>query len=199
MTRIYLIRHGDNDVASVRRAIAGRAPGTHLNELGRQQAQRVAEGLAGEGIERIFSSPLERCRETAEPLARRISVEIELADELLEIDYGEWTGRTLAEVESSELWQRYNHFRSITRVPGGEMMVEVQARVVGFLEQRCRELPDSTIAVFAHGDVIRAALLCYLGMPIDFVHRLKIDMGSVSIVAIYSDGGVEVERINERC
>jgi broad specificity phosphatase PhoE len=196
MTRFYLIRHGDNDVASVRHAVAGRAPGTHLNDGGRRQAQRIAEALAGEGIEQIFSSPLDRCRETAEPLTHRINVQIELADELLEVAYGEWTGRTLAELEKSELWHRYNQFRSVTRVPGGEMMVEVQARVISFLENVSRRKPNGRIAVFAHGDVIRAALLLYLGMPLDFVHRLKIDMGSVSIVEIYSAGGVELQRLN---
>src|SRR4051812_23015492 len=186
MTRFYLTRHGDNDVASVRHAIAGRAPGTRLNDRGREQAERVADTLAEEGIEQIFSSPLERCRETAEPLGRRINVEIELADELLEVAYGEWTGRSFAELDNSELWHRYNEFRSITRVPGGETMVEVQARVVSFLDGLCRRTADRKIAVFAHGDVIRAALLLYLGMPLDFVHRLKIDMGSISIVEIYS-------------
>jgi broad specificity phosphatase PhoE len=198
MTRFYLIRHGENDFVS-RGAIAGRQPNVHLNDRGRAQAGRIAGGLANEPIEQIFSSPLERCRETAQPLASRLNLEIQLADELLEVDYGQWTSRTFAELDNSELWRQYNAFRSGTRIPGGEMMIEIQARIVGFLEKQSQLSPSRKIAVITHGDVIRAALLNYLGMPLDFVHRLKIDMGSVSTVAIYSDRGVEVERINGRC
>src|SRR4051812_7739880 len=98
MTRLYFIRHGENDFA-LRGAIAGRQPGIHLNHTGHAQAERLADGLHGEGIERIYSSPLERCRETAGPLARRIGVKIEPADELLELDFGEWTGRPFAELD----------------------------------------------------------------------------------------------------
>src|SRR5436190_15506787 len=80
MTRLYLIRHGENDFV-LRGAIAGRQPGIHLNDTGHAQAERLAHELHREGIERIYSSPLERCRETAEPLARRIGVKIEPAED----------------------------------------------------------------------------------------------------------------------
>jgi broad specificity phosphatase PhoE len=194
MTQLYFIRHGENDFV-LRGAIAGRQPDIHLNDTGREQAKRLADGLHREGIERIFSSPLERCRETAEPLARRIGIKIEPAYELLELDFGEWTGRPFAELDACETWRRYNQFRSGTRIPGGEMMLEVQARIVGFVQDLCSRIPKSKIALFTHGDVIRSALLYYLGMPLDFVHRLRVDMGSASIVNLYVDG-IEVEAIN---
>jgi|SRR4051812_12503617 broad specificity phosphatase PhoE len=194
MTRLYFIRHGENDFA-LRGAIAGRQPGVHLNQTGHAQSERIADGLRQEGIERIVSSPLERCRETAEPLARRIGTDIELADELLELDFGQWTGRTFAELDACETWHRYNRFRSGTRIPGGELMLETQTRVVGFVQDLCARTPEGKIALFTHGDVIRSALLFYLGMSLDFVHRLTVDMGSVNIVNLYADG-VEVEAIN---
>ena len=136
MTRLYLIRHGENDFV-LRGAIAGRQPGIHLNDTGHAQAERLAHELHREGIERIYSSPLERCRETAEPLARRIGIKIEPTDELLELDFGDWTGRTFAELDGCETWHRYNQFRSGTRIPGGELMLETQARVVGFVQDLC--------------------------------------------------------------
>jgi broad specificity phosphatase PhoE len=194
MSRFYLVRHGENDFA-LRGAIAGRRNGIHLNNTGRIQAERLADELKQEQIERIYSSPLERCLDTAQPLARRIGANVELADELLEIEFGEWTGQTFAELDESEIWQRYNQFRSITRPPGGELMLEVQARAVGFIQTLRDRLPESKIALFTHGDVIRSALLYYLGMSLDFVHRLKVDMASVSIMNLHSDG-VEVEVIN---
>src|SRR3954451_11760821 len=161
MTRLYFIRRGENDFA-LRGAIAGRQAGVHLNATGRAQAERLADGLNEEGIGRIFSSPVERCRKTAEPLARRTGIKIDPADELLEIEFGDWTGQTFAELDKCETWHRYNHFRSGTRTPGGELMLETQARVVGFVQDLCEQAPESRIALFTHGDVIRSALLYHL-------------------------------------
>jgi len=194
MTRFYLIRHGENDVA-LRGAIAGRRPGIHLNDRGRQQAERVAQVLANAGIGQIFSSPMERCREMAEPLSRRVGVPVEVAEELNELDFGEWTGKSFAELETSELWRRYNRYRSITRIPGGELMLEVQQRVVGFLQLLSQRWPEEQIAVATHGDVIRAALLYYLGMPTDFVHRLGVDTGSINILDLHREG-IQVQGMN---
>jgi broad specificity phosphatase PhoE len=194
MTRLYFIRHGENDFA-LRGAIAGRQPGVHLNDTGRTQAERLADGLHQEAIERIYCSPLERCLETAHPLARRIGIKIEPVNELLELDFGEWTGRLVTQLDKCETWHRFNQFRSGTRIPGGELMLDTQTRVVNFVQNLCGRMPESRIALFTHGDVIRSALLYYLGISLDFVHRLKVDMGSVSIVNLYA-GGVEVETTN---
>jgi broad specificity phosphatase PhoE len=194
MTQLYFIRHGENDYV-VRGAIAGRQTSVRLNDLGRAQAESIADGLAGEGIEQIYSSPLERCRETAEPLASRMGVTIEPTDQLLELDFGDWTGRPFSELDTSGTWHRYNEFRSGTRIPGGELMLETQVRVVRFVQELRDQRPDGKVALITHGDVIRSALLYYLGMPLDFVHRMKVDIGSVSIVNLYRDG-VEVEAIN---
>src|SRR5436305_11011237 len=93
MATFFLIRHGANDLLD--RAIAGRLPGVHLNAHGRQQAERLAERLAQEPIRRIYSSPLERARETAQPLADRLGLEMRIAPELNEIDFGDWAGQAL--------------------------------------------------------------------------------------------------------
>jgi probable phosphoglycerate mutase len=188
MTTFYLIRHGDTP--AVGHFASGRAPGVHLNDRGRRQVEGLAESLAGEPIRVVYSSPLERARETAEPLARRLGLEVRDAEELLELDFGDWTGKSFAELDPLPEWQRYNSFRSGTRIPGGELMLEVQARVVGFMQRLCSDRSEGAVALVSHGDVIRSALLHYLGMPLDHYHRIEISPASVSIVAVAEYGPV---------
>ena len=194
MTTFLLIRHGDNDVLS--RALAGRAPGVHLNETGRKQAELLARHLAGRDIDRILSSPMERARETAEPLARRLGLEIEICDAISEIEYGAWTGKTMAEMQTLEQWKQWNTFRSGTRPPGGESILEVQARTVGEIEKLRRAFPEKTLALFSHGDPIRSILVYYLGIPLDMLQRLKIRTASVSVLKL-SEWNAELHSFNE--
>lgn len=182
MSLFYLIRHGT--IATIGQSIAGRAPGVHLTEQGRRQADWLGERLGGEPITRVYSSPLERARETAEPIARRLGLEAEVAEEIAELDFGEWTGRTMDELEQSPQWKLFNTFRSGSQMPGGEWMLQVQARAVLFLQRLRDALPDQQIAIVSHGDVIRSVLLYYLGMPLDFILRLEVFPGSVSLLRL---------------
>jgi probable phosphoglycerate mutase len=194
MTKFFLIRHGANDF--VGKSIAGRMPAVHLNAEGRGQSERLAEKLSRESIKKIFSSPLERTLETAEPLAKKLGLEIQLADALLEIDFGDWTGKTLDELAPIPLWQKWNSFRSATRIPGGEMIVEVQSRMVAQIEKLRREFPEGALAIFSHGDPIRSVLTHFLGMPLDFFARIEISPASVSTLAL-DDSGAHVLGLNE--
>ncbi len=182
MTTIYLIRHGENDF--VGHAIAGRSPGVHLNALGRKQAEQLAEHLATFPIRHLVSSPLERARETAEPLVQKLGVQLDISPALLEIDFGEWMGKTFAALERREDWRQWNAFRSGGRTPAGESMLQVQGRVVGEIERLRRQWPDEHIALFSHGDPIRSAVMYYLGMPLDLLHRLEVSTASLSVLAI---------------
>jgi len=194
MTKFFLIRHGANDF--VGKSIAGRMPGVHLNAEGRKQAERLAEKLSRESIQKIFSSPLERTMQTAGPLSKKLGLEIQISDALLEIDFGDWTGKTLDELSLIPLWKKWNSFRSATRIPNGEMIVEVQSRMVAQIEKLRREFPDGTLAIFSHGDPIRSVLTYFLGMPLDFFARLEISPASVSTLAI-DDFGAHVLRLND--
>jgi probable phosphomutase (TIGR03848 family) len=180
MTTFLLIRHGLCD--SVGRAIAGRAPGVHLNHTGQAQAEALAHRLAGIPIAAVYSSPLERARETATPLAKRQGKSVAIVPELNELDFGDWTGRTLAELDQADGWREFNAFRSGTRIPGGELMSDVQSRAVGALERLARWHGDATVAAVSHGDVIRAMLTYFLGMPLDLLQRLEIAPASISVV-----------------
>ncbi len=195
MTTVLLIRHAENDL--VGHAIAGRKPGIHLNATGRAQAERLAERLEHEGIEHIASSPLERTRETAEPLARRLRLQIEFSEALKEIDFGEWTGKAISELDQLAEWTQWNTWRSLGRIPKGESILEVQGRIVGEIERLRRRFTGQKIAVFSHGDPLRAAITYYLGMPIDMLLRLEVSSASVTTFSI-NDWNVRFEGINVR-
>lgn len=182
MSTFYLIRHGLNDF--VGQAVAGWLPGVHLNEEGRAQAGRLARVLAGRGITRIVSSPLERARETAEPLSIALNLQVETDGAFGEVRYGEWTGRSFAELERDSHWRLFNAYRSGTRAPGGETMLDSQARFVAAIERLQIRYPGETIAVTSHADIIRAALVYYMGMPLDLYHRLTIQPASYSVVTL---------------
>jgi probable phosphoglycerate mutase len=160
----------------------GRTPGVHLNETGRREADELSNRLASENIQRLFSSPLERCRETAEPLATRMRLKVDLSESLLEVNFGDWTGKTFKELESDERWRQWNSFRSGTKIPNGETLLEVQARTVGLILALHREFRDQHIALFSHGEPLRAMMIYFLGAPLDCVQRIDINPGSITIL-----------------
>lgn len=195
MTQILLIRHAVNDVMKAKK-LAGRMPGVHLNDEGQQQAASVAERLRDLPIKAIYSSPLERTRETAAPLAAALGVEVITRDGLLEVEYGEWTDRPLEELSKLDVWRIVQIYPSGMRFPGGETMRAMQARVVDELEAIAQEHPRDIVAVFSHADVIKAALAHYLGIHFDLFQRISIDPASVSVVAL-TPFGPRVVRVND--
>jgi broad specificity phosphatase PhoE len=193
VTRFYFIRHGHT--GAIDHHLAGRAPGTDLTDDGRGQVARLVTAMRNVPLTAVVSSPLERTRQTADPLARDHGLEIAIVDGFNELDFGAWTGSTFAAIADDARWRRYNSARSLTPPPGGEAMIEAQARAVkAVLELRDR-YPDGHVAVVSHGDVIRGLLLYFLGMPIDFVHRFDIAPARVSIVDL-GDDAVRVLQVN---
>ncbi len=193
MTTIHLIRHGTNDY--VGKAIAGRVPGLSLNREGQKQAERVAARLGKESIAAIFSSPLERAVETAVPLAKRLGLDIQISEALNEVDFGDWTKQSFEQLNALPRWQQWNSFRSGTRVPDGEMMAEVQSRMVKEVYRVRREYPEETVALFSHGDPIRSVLAYYLGVPLDLFQRIEVDPATINTLLI-SDEGAKVAGLN---
>lgn len=182
MTTFYLIRHATNDL--VGKALAGRMPGVSLNRRGRQEAEILSERLGHKSIQLIFSSPLERAIETAMPLARRLKLDVQISEALNEIDYGTWTHHTFDQLSALPGWQRWNSFRSGARTPNGESMLEAQTRIVSEIQRLHAEYPDQTMALFSHADPLRAALMYFLGTPLDFLQRIDIAPASVSILSV---------------
>lgn len=185
MTRFLLIRHATNNTVGKR--FAGRIAGVHLNEEGQAQAQQLAERLSFLRIDAIYSSPLERAVETAEPLAARLGLQPVTCADFLELELGAWTGTTFEDLAHDPHFKLFNTFRSCTRVPGGELMLEAQARMIGGLQRLALQHRNQTVAVFGHADPIKAAIAYYAGIPLDLFQRLEISPASVSIVEVYEE------------
>jgi len=194
VTVVHLLRHGEPSVFG---RINGRLPGVGLSERGRAEIAAVAGRLAGDNIIAIYASPLQRTRETAEILADRLALPVQYREDVIELDFGEWTGLTADQIRKDERWQMWSSCRSIAAIPGGEGWRQVQDRVVQALFDLRRLHPDDSVVVVSHGDVIRAGLLFALGMPLDFVSRIEVGLASLNTIRL--DGsGIRVLALNDR-
>jgi broad specificity phosphatase PhoE len=180
MTTFLLIRHGATD--AVAKSLIGWKPGWRLTSAGKHRIERLAETLSRLPIRAVYSSPLERALETAAILARPHGLAPQADENLGEMHFGSWEGLTIEELDQREDWRRFNTVRSLVRPPGGELMIEVQARMVRQMETLQSRHPQEMVAVISHGDPLRALVAHYLGMPIDHILRFEIAPGSVSVV-----------------
>lgn len=194
MTVLHLVRHAAHDLLG--RILVGRAPGVSLNGTGRRQADALAARFAALPIQSVLSSPRERARETAAPIARGHGLDVLVAPELDEVDCGSWTGWSFAALDPDPQWRQYNRLRSTTQTPDGEFMLEVQARAVRLAERLRLVSPRHQLVLVSHGDVIRAMLLHYLCMPIDAVHRLEVAPASITTLRL-GDREPLLLRLNE--
>lgn len=185
MTKFLLIRHATTN--TVGKKLSGRTPGVHLNEQGLQQAQHLAERLASIPLTAIYCSPLERAVETAALIAKSHGLETIIQEDFLEIDFGHWTDHSFEALQHQKQFQLFNTFRSATRIPGGELMLEAQARIVAGLQQLCIQHPNEVVAVVSHSDLIKAAVTYYAGIPLDLFQRIEISPASVSVVEVYEE------------
>ena len=195
MTVFHLLRHGQHDLGGG--VLAGRMPGVGLSERGRAEIAAVAERLAGEGIAAVYSSPLQRTRESAEILGARLGLPVALRDDLIELDFGEWTGTTFDAIRNDPRWQPWRTQGSLASIPGGESMREVQRRAVEAMLAISDSHPHEAVVAVSHGDVIRSVLVFALGMPLDFFGRLEVGLGSLSTIRLDGDG-IRVLAVNER-
>ncbi len=186
METFYLIRHAHCE--AVGRSIAGWTRGIHLSPEGRLQADRLGRLFSGVPVKALCCSPLERARETAEPIARNLGIKAAVSEAWGEIRFGRWTGLDLKDLDGDPGWRRFNTFRSGTRIPEGELMIEVQARAVAEMDRLQSEYPDQAVAVISHGDVIRSVLAYYSGIPLDLIQRFEVSPASVSTLVLNEDG-----------
>jgi probable phosphoglycerate mutase len=196
MTTILLIRHGENNLLG--RRLAGRMPGVHLNENGKQQARQVAEALCKAPIKAIYSSPLERAIETAEPLAQMLGLEIQIVPGVIELGLGDWQGKTLKQLGRLKLWKVVQERPSEMRFPNGESFAEAQQRTVAQIEQiAAAHEENDLVACFSHADIIRLACAYYLGMSLDHFQRVAANPASISVIHIDKKGRPFVPHVNQ--
>ena len=153
MTTLIFVRHGETDWNAQHRW-QGHSD-TRLNDVGREQARRLAEEL--ETVDAVYSSDLARARETAEILAARLSLEVRLDPRLRERGFGAWEGMTMNEIESS-FPEEQARWRAGNAAGVGEESFEAFATRVGsFIEEVSRRHDGEAILVVAHGGTIRVA------------------------------------------
>jgi probable phosphoglycerate mutase len=184
---LFLLRHAAHD--RVADTLCGRMPGVALGAAGRAQAAALAARLRGEAIGALYTSPVQRCRETASPIGEALGLAPMAEEALAEIDFGDWTGRRFADLQDDPRWRHWNGARDDAAAPGGESMRAVQGRVLGWIAAAREQHPDGRVALVSHGDVIKAALCSFLGLPLQGYERFDIAPASLSALAVWADGG----------
>ena len=197
MTTLFLVRHAVNDFIG-KGKLAGWLPGIHLNQKGVAQAQALAELLQPAKLRAVYSSPLERTLETAEPIAASHGLKVIPRPGLGEVKYGRWQGQSLKALRRRKLWPMVQRAPSLARFPEGESIPEAQARIVAELEAYRAEhkSPKAAVVCVSHADMIKLAIAHYIGLPLDLYQRLVIDPASISILAV-GDGHVRLLTLND--
>lgn len=202
MTTVLLVRHGLTAMTGP--VLAGHTPGVHLDERGQRQAAVLADRLAPVPLAAVVTSPLERCRDTAAALlASRDGLAADVDERLVEVRYGDWTGRPLKELAKDPLWKVVQQHPSAVRFPGeaGERLADAQTRAVAAVrdwDARVSSVagPEAAWVACSHGDVIKAVLADALGLHLDLFQRIVVDPCSVSVIR-YTETRPFVLRIND--
>jgi probable phosphoglycerate mutase len=194
-TLVLFVRHGQT--ATTGSVLPGRAPGLHLADRGREQADAAAQriGALKKPPTAVYASPLERTRETAAPIAKQLGLRVRTERGLLECDFGDWTGRKLKDLYKKPEWATVQRYPSGFRFPGGESFAEMQARINGAATKLAGRHPGETIVAVSHADPIKAAVAAAVGTHLDLFQRIVISPCSVTAIA-YSPGGPIVLAVN---
>lgn len=188
MSTVVLVRHG-RSTANTAGILAGRTPGVHLDDTGRDQAAEVGERLRAVQLAAVVSSPLERCRETAAAIltAQTGNPAHPIEPDITECDYGDWQDRPLKELATEALWSVVQSQPSAAAFPGGESVAAMQARAVAAIRRfdadfQTEHGPGAVWVAVSHGDIIKSVLADALGMHLDLFQRIDVSPASVSIV-----------------
>ncbi len=186
-TLVLLVRHAVTPTTGVK--LPGRAPGLHLSDEGRRQADAAAARIAGiPKLAAVYASPLERARETALPIARARGLAVRIDRDLAELDIGDWTGLSIKRASRKPEWTIVQHHPSGFRFPGGESFPEMQTRMTGAIARLVTRHPGEIIAAVSHADPIKAAVAQALGTPLDLFQRIFIAPASITAVAYRPEG-----------
>ena len=199
MTTLFIVRHG-RSTANSAGVLAGRMPGVLLDERGRAEAQTAGRRLADTRAEIVVSSPLERTKSTASILRRQLHQpsSLRLDRNFTECDYGDWSGRKIAELSKLRLWREIQERPSIVTFPGGEAMASMAARASNAVRAWNERIGDDGHAswiLVSHGDVIKAIIADALGVHLDNFQRVNVDPGSVSVIS-YTNNRAFVLAVN---
>lgn len=203
-TLVLFVRHGKTPTTGS--VLPGRAEGLHLADEGAAQAEAVAERIAalhqariskndGTGVTAVYASPMERTRETAAPIAKALGLRVRQRAGLIECDFGDWTGRKLADLNKLPEWKTVQRHPAGFRFPKGESFSEMQTRMVDAVNELAGEHRGEIIVAVSHADTIKAAVAQALGTPLDLFQRIVVGQCSVSAV-LYGPTGPTVLAVN---
>jgi probable phosphoglycerate mutase len=191
---VLLVRHGLTPTTGIK--LPGRAPGLHLSDAGRRQAEAAAERIGKVAkIAAVYCSPITRARETAQPIGRAVKRALRIERDLADLDIGEWTGMSLKQAARRPEWETVQRNPSSFRFPGGESFPEMQTRMTSALGRIVARHPGQIVVAVSHADPIKAAVAQALGTPLDLFQRIMIAPSSITVVA-YRRGGPSVLTVN---
>jgi probable phosphoglycerate mutase len=193
VAHVHLVRHGHH--ALLGHTLCGRMPGVTLDAEGCREMDATADAIVQVAPQVIQCSPQRRTLQSATILAARCDRPVEIVQAVNEIDLGRWTGARFADLRQDPAWHRWNAQRGSATPPGGESMRALQRRVVAHIEQLADR--DGSIVIVSHAEPIRAALMYYLGVPLDLFHAVEIDTASISTIALDGKQAL-VARVNHR-
>src|SRR4051812_24586812 len=194
-TRFMLARHAT--CALTEHMLFGRVIDAPLDLHGQRQALALARRLAPEKPAAVLSSPRRRARQTARAIAALAARTVRVDGRLDELDFGRWSGRSFASLAADPDWHRWNHARASSATPNGDDMGKAQLRLAQVLDELLREFPQQTVVLITHAEVIRAALLHFLGKSADDFHAIKTAPASLTVLSI-DEHGVRIDAVNER-
>jgi len=183
MARIVLLRHA-HSVANEKNLLAGRTPGIALSKTGKEQALGLVDRIGPMKFDEIAVSPMQRCRETIDPWIESTSnsSRVVVDESISEVDYGSWSGKSLASLRRKAQWKVVQDFPSQMIFPEGESLLEMQRRALsGFYRLNSVKGKGSRLLV-SHGDVIKSIVAHCLGMHLDQFQRLVIEPASITII-----------------
>ncbi|OGP57802.1 MAG: hypothetical protein A2162_07455 [Deltaproteobacteria bacterium RBG_13_52_11b] len=198
MTSIYLVRHGQT-AWNKEEIFRGRSD-VPLDETGRKQAERAGEYLKGIDVHAIYSSPLARARETALRIASSFSLEVQPLPGIIDMSFGEWEGRSLAEVRRTEgdLYRQWRERPHRVKFPGGESLEEVRDRAMAALEELIRRHSEKNLILVSHR-VVNKVIVCGI-LGIDNSHFWQIGQDATAINLIqFKEGRYVLSLLNETC
>lgn len=194
-TRFLMVRHAT--CQHIDDTLLGRTLDAPLDAHGKRQARALAERLSSEAPLRVECSPRRRTLQTACAIAERAHCDMRVAPALDELDFGEWAGRTFAQLEHDRGWRRWNENRDQARTPAGIGIRVVQQSVGRHLATLAANCSGATLVLVTHAEIIRSVVLYCLGAPARNYLGITIDPASITRLCADPDGGVRVEAINE--
>jgi probable phosphomutase (TIGR03848 family) len=193
-TLVLLVRHGQTPTTGEH--LPGRAPGLHLSEAGQAQAELAAKRIGElKRVDAVYSSPLERARETAAPIAAAVGLKVQIDRGLIECDFGDWTGGELKLLVKRPEWQQVQRYPSGFRFPDGESFTEMLVRITGALQRLQAKHPGGVLVAVSHADPIKAAVAHAMGAHLDLFQRTVVSTCSITAIS-YAETGPVVLTVN---